>query len=115
MSRDHTILRDIWAILDPDSAISGRESGTKMSSDKATERKKEQRVRDNEKIHTLIRAHKVRGEKAIAKQGMIKGWRLIDEEDSSEDEDILEDRYPTDLDNLGKYFTSQRVRRPSEE
>src|SRR5579859_5747428 len=90
MSRDHVILRDMWAVLDPDSSIGSRGADQRTSSDQAANGKKEQRVRDNRSIHTRIQAHKVRGEKAIVKQGMIKGWRPIVEEDSREDEDPLE-------------------------
>jgi hypothetical protein len=112
MSRDHVMLRDMWAVLDPESPIGSRADDRKTSADVAAKRKKEQRVRDHRSIHKRIRAHKARGEKAIVRQGMIKGWRAIVEEDSSEDEDTLEARYPTNPDRLRGYYTS-RKRQPA--
>ena len=109
LPRDHVILRELWAVLDPNSAIGSHVSDQKTTSDQAAKRKQDQRVRDNESIHTQIRAHKDRGEKAIVKQGMIKGWRPIVEEDSSEDEDTLEARYPTDPDNLKGYYSLRKI------
>lgn len=114
MPRDSCILLDLWAVLDPDSAIGSRQTASKMLSDKAAQRKKDQRVRDNAKLQQLIRAHKVRGEKAIVKQGLLKGWRPIVEADSSEDEDMLEIRYPTDPAQLKGYYTTPKLGRPAE-
>jgi hypothetical protein len=51
MSRDHVILHDMWAVLDPDSPIGSRGAEQRTSSDQAAKRKKEQRVRDNRSIH----------------------------------------------------------------